>query len=576
MSDVDLVIRGGTIADGLGGELFEADVAVADGKIVDIGKSLSRGAEEIDARGKLVAPGFVDIHTHYDAQVVWDQRLAPSSLNGVTTAVMGNCGVGFAPVREGDRERLIELMEGVEDLPGVVLREGLDWKWQSFGDYLQHIGRKSYDIDFAAQLPHAPLRVFVMGERACRLELATAEDMARMYELTVGAIKAGAIGFSTSRSLFHKSAKGDPTPSLRASEEELLAIGRGVADAGGGVLEIAPDWSKQDRDREFAMLRRIVQQTGVSMSFSISQSHSDPDSWEYVLGLIAEAQAEGLRMYGQFSPRPTGAIITIENSANPFQHSQTYRNVLADGVTPAALEQLRRADVRRAVIDETAPQLAATFLGKLGGFDRIYLQSGEMDYEPSREDSLGKIAAAQGRSPMEMMYDFMHEGAGENTVYFPVFNYAYFDMEHARTNLRSRYTLPGLGDGGAHVGFISDANYPTYLLTNWVNTRRPDGFELSALVRRQTFDTASYVGMTDRGAVRRGLKADLNVIDMDRLSVGKPRMARDLPAGGMRLMQRPRGFEATIVSGEVTYREGEHTGALPGRLVKGRAAAPTA
>jgi N-acyl-D-aspartate/D-glutamate deacylase len=573
MSRVDLVVRGGLVADGLGGEPYEADVAVAGGRIVEVGKQVAAGAEEIDAKGLLVTPGFVDVHTHYDGQVVWDERLAPSSFHGVTTAVMGNCGVGFAPVRPHDHERLIELMEGVEDIPGVVLTEGLQWGWESFGDYLNVLAGRRYDMDVAAQLPHAPLRVYVMGDRACRLEPATEADVAEMRRLTAEAMRAGAIGFSTSRSLNHKSIKGDPTPSLRASEAELMGIARGVVDGGGGVLELVSDHAQGQREVDFALARRVVAETGVPMSVSLGQTNSDPNGWRHLLAMIEGARADGLPITAQVAPRPIGAIITLEGSTNPFQLSPAYKAALAKGTLAEKVARLRDPALRARVLQEVAASATGPTFARFGGFERLFLQRGAINYEPSREDSLAREAARAGCEPMELLYDVMVEGEGRNFAYFPALNYADFDLSAVRTMMDHPHTVMGLGDGGAHVGIISDASFPTFLLTRWSKDRHADGFELGWLVKRQTHDTASLVGLTDRGVIAPGKKADLNVIDLGRLGLEAPVVTRDLPAGGARLLQRARGYVATIVSGEVVSREGEATGALPGRLVKNPAAA---
>lgn len=569
----DLVIRGGTIADGLGDALFEADIAVANGQIVEVGKCASSGVEEIDAKGKLVTPGFVDIHTHYDGQVVWDERMAPSSLHGVTTVVMGNCGVGFAPVRPNDRDRLIELMEGVEDIPGVVLRKGLEWAWESFGEYLGYIGSKRYDIDVAAQLPHAPLRVFVMGERACRLEDATEKDIAEMRRLTADAMRAGAVGFSTSRSLNHRAVNGDPTPSLKASEAELLGIAQGIVDGGGGVFEFAHEFAEQGREAEFAMIRRVAATTGLHFSFGLMQRPAEPDGWRDILRLISEARDAGVQITGQVTPRPIGAIITVEGTANPLQMSPTYKRIVTQSIPLAEkVTRLRTPEVRAKVLAEAETKSGGSIVARLGGFDRLFVQRGAIAYEPRVEDSIGRRAAKEGVSPMVMLYDQLHEGDGSSFVYFPVMNYAAYNLDPVRVMLDHPHTVIGLGDGGAHVSIIADASFPTTLLSRWSKARSPDGFDLSWLVKRQTSDTARTVGMDDRGVIAVGKKADINVIDVDRLSLMEPVMTPDLPAGGLRLLQKASGYDATIVSGEVVYRNGEATGALPGRLVKGKAA----
>jgi N-acyl-D-aspartate/D-glutamate deacylase len=573
MAEFDLVVRGGTVADGTGGALYEADVAIQGGLIAAVGKGLAAGREEIDARGLLVTPGFVDVHTHYDGQAVWDERLAPSSFHGVTTAVTGNCGVGFAPVRTADHDRVVELMEGVEDLPGVVLHEGLTWGWESFGDYLDVLAQRRFDMDVATQLPHAPLRVYVMGERACRLESATAADIAEMRRLTAEAMRAGAVGFATSRTLNHKSLKGDPIPSLKAGEAELLGIAMGMADAGAGVIELASDWPVDERDAEFAMLSRVVAKSGRPASFGITQRTSEPDSWRHMLGLIEGARAQGLPISAQVAPRPVGSILTLQGSTNPFRLSPAFA-ALAERPLAELVAALRTPEVRARVLEEVAPYREGPVISRFGGLERVFPQeTGKVDYIPAPDQSVAHRARREGRDPMDLLYDLFLADEGRGFVYFPVTNYAGFDIEPIRTMLAHPNTVPGLGDGGAHVGIISDASFPTFLLSYWGRDVGAARLDLGWLIKRQTADSAALVGLGDRGLLAPGKKADVNVIDFDRLGLEAPRMTRDLPAGGSRLLQRATGYVATVVSGETTYRDGEATGALPGRLVRGAAAA---
>jgi len=567
----DLVIRGGAVADGLGGPLIDADVAIDNGVIVQVGKVSASGREEIDARGHVVTPGFVDIHTHYDGQAVWDQRFAPSSWHGVTTAVMGNCGVGFAPVRPQDRDRLIDLMEGVEDIPGVALQEGLDWAWESFDDYLDALERKPHDIDFCAQLPHAALRVYVMGERASRLEMATAQDRARMRELTTEAMRAGAIGFSTSRSINHKSIKGTPTPTLKASEEELMAIAMGVKDAGSGVLQMITDFDGEDVDSEFALMRRLTESSGRPLSFSLMQKHKNPQGWERILQLTRQANVDGLRMLAQVAPRGVGIMLGLQGSRNVFSECPSYLAIaelpFEERVARLHLPELREALLRELPLSGTTP------LGmRLVEFTNIFRFGNPPEYDPGPENSVAAIAEREGSDPGAVAYDLMMADEGHGMLYSPFANYAGRSLDVCGDMIAHPDTVIGLGDGGAHVGLVCDASFQTFVLSHWGGEK--SRFDLPWLIKRQTSDTARAVGLYDRGVIAPGMKADLNVIDPEALGMAVPHMQFDLPAGGRRLMQRANGYAATIVSGTPVYRHGEATGALPGRLVRGPQHAP--
>ncbi|HET9159806.1 MAG TPA: amidohydrolase family protein [Caulobacteraceae bacterium] len=568
MAEVDLVVRGGTVADGLGSPLFEADVAVEGGRIVEVGKVAVTGREEIDAKGLLVTPGFVDIHTHYDGQAVWDSRLAPSSWHGVTTAVMGNCGVGFAPVRAPDRDVLIELMEGVEDIPGTALHEGLDFSWESFGDYLDALAARPRDIDIAAQLPHGALRVYVMGERAVRLEAATAQDIAAMRALAAQAMREGAIGFTTTRSMNHRTVKGDPTPSLRAAADELEGIALGLKDAGRGVLQFISDFDTPSLDVEFDMLRSIASASGRPLSISVAQAHGNSmGRWRDLLDRIAAANADGIEMRGQVAPRPIGILLGLQGSASPFLVCPIYREMLK---TPLAdkLARLRDPDFRARLMDEFENR---TSRGRrhLVDFDNMFPLGETPDYEPAPETSVARQAERIGVKPHELALDLMLKDEGRAFLYSPFANYADKNLDVVREMLTHPHTIVGLGDGGAHVSVIADASFPTYLLAHWGRDRPEGRLDLSWLIKRQTSDTARAVGLLDRGIIAPGLKGDLNVIDFDKLGIEAPIMTADLPAGGRRLLQKARGYRATIVSGQVVYRDGEPTGALPGALVRG-------
>jgi N-acyl-D-aspartate/D-glutamate deacylase len=567
--DFDLVIRGGTLADGMGGALRQADVGVRNGTIAAVGPNLARGTEEIDARGRLVTPGFVDIHTHYDGQATWDARLNPSSWHGVTTVVMGNCGVGFAPVRGPDHDRLIELMEGVEDIPGVALHEGLKWNWESFGEYLGAVEAMPHDIDVAAQLPHGALRVYVMGERGANLEAATDGDIAQMRQIAAEAMRAGALGFSTSRTLNHKTVKGDPTPSLRATEAELTGIALGLKDAGSGVIEMISDFNQPDLATEFGMIRRIVEASGRPLTLSLAQGLSSGDGWKRILRSIEDASAAGLPIKAQVAPRPIGVLLGLQGTINPFIAHAAFQ-AIKDLPLAEKVKAMRDPSFRAKILDESAQREKAHPLARgIMAFERMFPLGDPPNYEPPKETSIASMAARTGRSAADIAYDLVLENDGRAFLFSPFANYADYNLDCCGEMIAHKDCVMGLGDGGAHVGIISDASFATYLLTHWGRDRSHGKFDLGYLVKRQTRDTARAVGLHDRGVVAPGMKGDLNVIDMDRLAVLAPSMAYDLPAGGKRLLQGASGYDATIVSGQVIYRHGEATGALPGKLVRG-------
>jgi N-acyl-D-aspartate/D-glutamate deacylase len=572
MADYDLIIRGGTVADGTGNGTRETDVAVKDGKIAAVGAVSGKGAEEIDAKGLLVTPGFVDIHTHYDGQAMWDSRLQPSSWHGVTTAVMGNCGVGFAPVRPHDRDRLIELMEGVEDIPGAALHEGLNWGWESFGQYLDALEARPRDMDLGAQLPHGALRVFVMGERAARLEEATPEEVAQMRALTTEAMRAGALGFSTSRTLNHRTVKGDPTPSLRASEAELLGITLGMKDAGSGVIEFISDFNTPNPESEFEMIDRLLSASGRPFSVSLAQAHRRPDGWRRLLGLVEGLASKGHAAKAQVAPRPIGVLQGLQASRIPFSMCASYKAIAKKSVAER-VAIMRDPTFRAKLLEESHEPLRSDMAARLTDYDRMFPLGDPPDYEPAQESSLGAQARRENRDPREVIYDYLVANEGRNFIFSPFANFAHYNLDCCSEMMQSPHTLIGLGDGGAHVGIISDGSFPTTLLSHWGRDRTRGKLDVAWLVKRQTQDNARAVGLNDRGVVAAGYKADLNLIDFDKLGVEAPVMKWDLPAGGKRLLQKARGYRATIVSGAVTYRDGEATGALPGKLVRGPQAA---
>ncbi|MCW8084643.1 N-acyl-D-amino-acid deacylase family protein [Sabulicella glaciei] len=553
----DLVIRGGTVMDGTGAPGFRADVAVRDGTIVAVGDVPGRGETEIDAGGHVVCPGFVDLHTHYDGQAVWDSHLAPSSWHGVTTVLMGNCGVGFAPCRAEDRETLIRLMEGVEDIPGPVLHEGLNWAWESFPEYLDALESRTRDVDTAVLLPHAAVRVHVMGERALALENATDAEAEAMGRIAGEAIAAGAFGASTSRTISHKTLAGDPTPTLRAQEAELLALTRGM---GGGLLELISDWNEPDPATEFAMVRRIHEASGRPVLFSLTARHDRTEAWKELLALSDDAAEEGLSIRPVFPPRPIGILLGLQGSQNPFSGCPSYK-AIADLAPERRAAAMRDPDLRARILSEDRVTGSSFPLITRLSWARMFPFGDPPDYAPPREASLEAQAAREGRSPEEVAYNLLVSGGW---IFAPLTNFADFSLDASAECMRHRNTIIGLGDGGAHVGFVSDGSFPTYVLDYWSKK----GFSLEELIRRQSSDTARAIGLFDRGVVAPGMLADLNILDPNGLGLEAPFMAHDLPAGGKRLLQRARGYRATVKRGRVTYRDGRPTGELPGQLLR--------
>ena len=561
----DLVIRNGTIVDGTGADAYEADIAIENGKITAIGKIAGRGKEEIDARGKLVTPGFVDPHSHYDAQATWSSHITPSSWNGVTTTLIGNCGVGFAPCRPDERDMLVKLMEGVEDIPEVVLTEGLPWNWQSFPDYLNALEGRPYDLDVATQVPHAAVRVFVMGKRGLEREPATEADSAAMARIAAEGIQAGALGFSTSRTINHKTKAGELIPTLEAGESELTAIARALRGIDAGWLQVISDFD--DAESEFAMLRRLTGESGRPMAITILQRDNKPEEWRKITGWIADANRSGLEMLGQVLTRPTGIILGFEISQNPFIGCPSFAAV-ADLPFEAKIAALRQPELRaRLLAEKTAdPSLQR----RVARWDRLFPMSDPPNYEPAPEDSIAALAQRQGRDPADLAYDMLLERNGRALLYRPLSNYSYGNLDTVHDMLTHDATIVGLGDGGAHVGILCDASAIGTMLTHWTRDRtRGPKVSIPWAVRRITRDSAFAIGLRDRGVVATGYKADLNVIDYDNLRLSMPEVVYDLPSGGRRLVQRSTGYDATIVSGVPVYRNGQATGALPGRLIRG-------
>jgi N-acyl-D-amino-acid deacylase len=579
----DLVIRGGTIVDGTGAPAREGDVAIDAGRISAVGGVAARGREELDARGLAVLPGFVDVHTHYDGQATWDTQLAPSCWHGVTTVVLGNCGVGFAPAAPERRDWLIGLMEGVEDIPGAALADGIRWSWESFPEYLDALERMPRALDVGAQIPHGALRAYVMGERGARNEPATSDDVARMADLVREAMAAGAFGFSTSRTIGHRAIDGEPVPGTFAREDELFGIGAALADAGHGVFEVAEagvgGMAAGDASgaavREMGWMTELARRIRRPVSFLLLQNDAAPDEWRELLRLADEAAGQGAELVPQVAARPFGMLIGHQSRANPFATLPSYAELAA---LPLAgrVARLRDPAVKQRILADRPPKGAAGLAALLGPrmFGRLFPLGEKPDYEPSPDASIAAIAAREGRDAVEVLYDRMLEDDGRALLLFPLLNYSALDAEPIREMMLHPRSVLGLGDGGAHCGIICDASMTTYVLAHWVRDRtRGARIRLERAVKQLTHDPAALYGFADRGVLRPGLKADVNVVDLDRVALCAPEMAYDLPAGAPRLLQRARGYVATIVAGEVTLRDGEATGALPGRLVRSRPAA---
>jgi N-acyl-D-amino-acid deacylase len=564
----DLVIRGGTVLDGSGGEPVDADVAVREGRIAAVGEVPGTGSEEIDARGRIVTPGFVDIHTHYDGQVTWEHTLGPSSGHGVTSVVMGNCGVGFAPVRDDQHDLLIRLMEGVEDVPDVVMATGVPWNWETFPDYLDALDQRNADIDFAAQVPHSPLRVYVMGQRGADLEPPTDHDLAEMRRLTAEAVRAGALGVSTSRNLAHRFKSGQLAPSVPSEDREVLALADGLRDAGTGVFQLVPNTNLQPAE-QLVLLRQIARRSARPVSFSFLQSPSQPGGWLELLRGLDAAKQEGHLIRGQVLPRPTGALLGLELSLHPFALHPSFRP-LRDRPLADKVAAMRDPQLRRRLLGERPEDPHDFFKFVVSEHESLFVLGDPPNYHPSRDDSIAAQARRAGRDPLDVIYDALLERDGHEILYRPMGNQEGERFESAGRNLlRHDRTVLGLGDGGAHYSMICDAAYPTYFLTYWVRDAPADRRVAPAqAIRMLTSEPAAAVELRDRGLVRPGYKADLNVLDLDRLHLHAPRPSYDLPAGGRRLRQRADGYDLTVVSGVVTYRDGEATGALPGRLVR--------
>ncbi len=568
----DLVIRGGTLVDGTGAPSRHADVAIDGDQVVAVGNDLGEARREIDAAGLLVTPGWVDIHTHYDGQVTWDPHLTPSGWNGVTTVVMGNCGVGFAPVRPGQEDFLIQLMEGVEDIPGTALAAGIDWQWESFPEYLDAIDRMPRSIDVGAQIPHGAVRAYVMGERGAKNEKAEPEDIIAMAKIVKEGLEAGALGFTTSRTMLHRAKDGEVVPGTYAVDDEVMGIGRMLGEVGHGVFEVASDLAPEGAELEW--MSRLGKETGRPVTFACLQNPIDGDQWKRLLEIVDRDAAEGGCLTPQVAQRPAGLLFGFDSSLHPFRLKPSFSS-LAELPSQERLEVLARPEIRNAIIEEESrdgniPGVAALVTT---AWRMMYPLGDPPNYEPGPENSVEARAAATGVSPAEFAYDLMLRG---ELLYMPFLGYADGDLEAIRSMMAHEKAVFGLSDGGAHCALVCDASMPTFLLTYWARDReKGERFPIEWIVERQTKRTAEFYGMRDRGVVAPGMKADVNVIDFDALHIHGPKMVWDLPAEGKRLIQEIDGYRYTIKSGEVTYDGGKPTGALPGKLVRGPQPAPS-
>jgi len=570
----DMVIRGGKVYDGTGDDPVSADVAIDGDKISLVGQVEASGREEIDATGKIVTPGFVDIHTHFDGQVTWDPLLAPSSYHGVTTIVTGNCGVGFAPCKPEQRDWLIGLMEGVEDIPGTALHAGIQWDWESFPEYLDALEQKPLALDVGTQIPHGAVRAYVMGQRGADHETATPEEIVDMANIVADAINAGALGFTTSRTEKHKDSSGVLTPTITAHEDELLGIAKAVGDTGTGVLQGISDF--YNFDAEFNLFKQMSKDSGRPISLTIEQQDTRPEWWTQLLDGITAAQAEGISMYGQVPPRATGVLLGLTASLNPFVLYEAYQEIASLPVNEQ-VAIMRTSEFKQRLLASPKTELnEPMFNAILYNFEKLFLLGDPANYEPGPESSFAARAQSEGTTPEALIYDALLEKDGAALLYHPLFNYEPGNLDHVKTMLDHPYTFSGLGDAGAHCGALCDASFPTTLIQHWGRDRsRGEQIPLQKLIKMQTSETATQLGLLDRGVLKPGYKADINVIDFDGLTLHEPEIVYDLPANGRRLVQKATGYEHTIIAGKVAFRNGESTGQLNGKLIRGFQTAPS-
>ena len=571
---LDLIIRGGTIVDGTGAAPVVGDIGVQGDRIVAVGKVEGPAGREIDANGLVITPGWVDIHTHYDGQATWDAVMAPSSWHGVTTAIMGNCGVGFAPVRPGQQDFLIQLMEGVEDIPGAALAEGIDWKWETFPEYLDALEAKPRAIDVGVHVPHGSVRAYVLGDRCNTDYQPDAGEIAEMAGIVREGVAAGALGFSTSRTLLHKDIHGIHVPGTFAGSDEMLALGLSMKGLTHGVFEMVSD--NLGDDDEWAWVKGFVEETGLPVTLVATSAGAYQGN--KMFNIAEESREKGMDIRPQIAGRPTGILNGLTSNFPIFMASPTWKSELEGLALEDKVAAMARPEIRAALLSEDSPLIRAAtsspVSGQVAGLDgllwRIFPLGERPNYEPDREGSVAGLAEAAGVSPVEMMYDLLVRDGGHELFYQPLGGYQSYNFDFFRKNMQHPNVLFGLSDGGAHCGVIADAGMPTFILTHWARDRvKGEQFPLEFLVRKLTSDTARAYGLNDRGRLEPGLLADLNVIDFKALRLFRPEAIYDLPAGGRRLVQRAEGYRYTIKSGQVTFEDGQHTGALPGGLVRG-------
>ena len=569
MSEIfDIIIKNGTIYDGTGQGSFVSDIFVKNKLVVDIRKSNvnDKYLEEIDANGLIVTPGFVDIHTHYDGQVTWDNYISPSSWHGVTTAIMGNCGVGFAPVHHFDHDRLVALMEGVEDIPEVVLTEGLEWKWETFGEYLDYISKRSFDIDIGAQVPHGALRLYVMGQRGADREIANDEDIKLMSKLAAEAVTIGALGFTTSRTINHRTSEGDLVPQFTAAENELVGISKAIGKTNKGVMQLVTDLI--GGRQEYLILEKMVIESNRPLSITVAQTDANNYEWEDLLGWIEDSANNGLPIKAQVCGRPVGLVLGLSVTLNPFSAHPSFKKI-SNLPLEEKIKIMQSPNFKKKLLSEKPSTRDGLILSILRNYNNIYILDDPPDYEPLIEESLGFQAKKVDIEVDEFLYDYLLMEDGKKLLYYPIGNYMDSSLDAAKKMMESEHSLLGLSDGGAHCATICDASFTTHMLTFWGRDRiRGPKMDLSWIIKSYTRDNALAMGLKDRGLISKGMKADLNVIDFDNLTLHAPEVVHDLPAGGKRLIQNVDGYVATIMSGKVTYRNGMKTGELPGKLIR--------